>query len=133
MLHNFTPHQLVIYAADSKRVIAILPSEGNARAAEVVTPVGEVVFHDPDAGPGIAMIAVPAVEKQYRADFGDPTVKQVADLVADDEFVAVSLVTLQAMRAAGLDHANLVAPDTGPDSVVRDADGKILGVRRLQR
>ena len=34
---------------------------------------------------------------------------------------------------ANPDRNDLVCPDTGPDSVVRDKEGRILGVRRLQR
>jgi hypothetical protein len=36
-----------------------------------------------------------------------------------------------AQAVAGRD--DVVAPDTGPESVVRDAEGKIIGVRRFQK
>ncbi|MEM2991102.1 MAG: hypothetical protein QXQ02_07975, partial [Halobacteria archaeon] len=45
-------------------------------------------------------------------------------------FYIVSGVVLSAV---GDSRQDLLAPDTGPASVVRDGDGKIVGVRRLRR
>ena len=41
--------------------------------------------------------------------------------------------TFAAQAAAALGRVDVVAPDTGPDSALRDADGRIVGVRRFQR
>ena len=45
-------------------------------------------------------------------------------------YVASSLVAQAAARYGRID---VLAPDTGPESAVRDETGQITGVRRLQR
>ncbi|MCP3966695.1 MAG: hypothetical protein GY718_10145 [Lentisphaerae bacterium] len=67
-------------------------------------------------------IGVPVVLKGYGEIEGLPEPN-------DSTYLIVSILVLQ----AGRDHRpDLLAPDTGPDSVVRDEKGNILGVRRFQ-
>jgi hypothetical protein len=49
---------------------------------------------------------------------------------AEDTIYIVSLLVLQALKGQRTD---VVGPDTGPESAVRDADGRIVGVKRFQR
>jgi len=105
-LKNFTPHEVTIFSGD--KVIERVPSIGVARASEV--NVDAVPIND-----------IPTVLKHYDAVVGLP--KPCEGVV-----YIVSLPVLQASN-----RTDIVCPDTVPDSVVRDKDGKILGVRRLQR
>lgn len=105
-LKNFTPHEVVVFSGEE--VIERVQSIGVARASEVCV--------DSESINGI-----PVVAKRYDAVVGLP--EQCEGVIC-----IVSLPVLQAS-----DRADLVCPDTGPDSVVRDKDGKILGVRRFQR
>ena len=50
---------------------------------------------------------------------------------ADTVFV-VSRAVLEALAAAGTPRPDFVAPDTDRDSAVRDARGRVLGVRRFR-
>lgn len=106
-LRNFTPYELVIFDELGNTILR-LPSEGQIRVNEFVEDAGEVD-------------GVPVVTKLYG--------KAKLPELADGEYLVVSRVVLDAMP----DNDRLLAPDTGYNSVVRDKDGKILGVRRLQK
>ena len=105
-LLNFTPHEITVFSGEE--VIERVPSIGVARASEVCAE-------------SEAINGIPTVAKRYDAVVGLPETKE-------DVVYIVSLPVLQAS-----DRDDLVCPDTGPDSVVRDKDGKIIGVRRFQR
>jgi hypothetical protein len=104
-LKNFTPHEVTIYYEGS---MFVLPSIGVARASEVCIE-------------SEAINGIPTVAKRYDTIINLPE-------QCDGVIYIVSLPVLQAS-----DRSDLVCPDTGPDSVVRDKDGKIIGVRRFQR
>jgi hypothetical protein len=105
-LRNFTPHTLVVFD-DSGKVILSLPSEGQIRVNETIKDIGKI--HN-----------VPIVSKQYG--------KAHLPAYADDEWLVVSKIVLDAMP----DTPRLLAPDTSYNSVVKDKNSRILGVRRLQ-
>jgi hypothetical protein len=105
-LKNFTPHEVTVFSGEE--VVEHVQSIGVARVSEVCV--------DSEAINGI-----PTVAKRYDAVVGLPE-------PCDGVICIVSLPVLQVS-----DRPDLVCPDTGPDSVVRDKEGKILGVRRFQR
>jgi hypothetical protein len=69
---------------------------------------------------------------------GIPVVKTVFGDVAgipepqEGTTFVVSTLVLQALKESGAIRDDLVSPDTGNESVIRDDDGKIVGVRRFQ-
>jgi hypothetical protein len=64
-----------------------------------------------------------------RITYGD-----VENLLPPEEgtvYIVSTLVTL-ALREKGVMRADLLSPDTNADSVIRDKDGRVLGVKYLQ-
>lgn len=107
-LKNFTPHEITIISESGNEIIERIPSIGIARATEVCTASDDIN-------------GIPTTVKRYDAIVGLP----------EQEEGTICIVSLPVLQAS--DRSDLVCPDTGPDSVVRDSDGKIIGVRRLQR
>ena len=105
---NFTPHDFNLYADDGKTLLLSLPSEGQIRVSEEVVDKGLIG-------------GFPFVAKKYG--------KVTFTGYNPGDILIVSKVVLDACP----NNLDLVCPDTGPDSVVRDKNGKILGVRRFQR
>jgi hypothetical protein len=114
---NFTPHELTIVSEDGTPQL-VLPSEGQIRATEEI--VSESSIFDSEYN-----LEIPVVQKRY-------TITDDLPKASEGDVVIVSLIVLNAMRETGLDTSHFYAPDTGPDSVVRDEEGRIIGVRRLQ-
>lgn len=107
---NLTPHEIVI-VDDAGGAIARFPASGqtarvNSRAVDL----------PPVAG-------VPAVRTEYGDIDGLPKSQPGTIYI-------VSVIVAQALKQPRPD---VYIPDTGPDSVVRDADGKIVGVKRLMQ
>jgi len=68
---------------------------------------------------------------------GVPVVRTVFNNVTlpepqDGVVYIVSTVVLQALQQMGICRDDLVAPDTGPQSAVRDGTGQIVAIRRFQ-
>ena len=107
---NLTPHDIRIYDAEGKNVIATFPASGTvARVKSSTEIVGEVN--------GIEIACT---------TFGE--IEGLPDPQPGTKYI-VSLLVLQA--AAGK-RDDLIGPDTGPGSAVRDESGQIIGVRRFQ-
>lgn len=107
---NLTPHDVHVYDADGKQIIRTYPASGKVARVKSSTEItGEV--------DGILVA---------RTTFGE--IEGLPDSQSET-FYIVSLLVLQA--AAGK-RDDLIGPDTGPGSVVRDENGQILGVRRFQ-
>ena len=64
------------------------------------------------------------VEKKYDNIAGLPEPEE-------DVYLIVSFMAMDAGKKIG--RTDLLCPDTGPDSVIRDESGRIIGVKRLQR
>ncbi|MEK4951905.1 hypothetical protein NST12_16560 [Bacillus sp. FSL W8-1127] len=109
---NLTPHTLTIVDDSGRAILSVAPSGNVARVATQQTVVGNVA--------GIDVV---------RTVFGD-----VDGLPAPqpDTVYIVSTLVLQALKANGVDRDDVVAPDTSPTSVIRNADGQIVGVKRFQ-
>lgn len=107
---NLTPHGVVV-RPDGGQEITIPPSGMVARVSTVATPT-------------VPLDGLPVVCHVY----GD-----IAGLPAPAEHTAylVSAIVMSALRDAGAARTDIYAPDTSPDSVVRDEAGKIVAVRRL--
>ena len=106
---NFTPHDVVVYAENGIDILMTIPSDGCARTVE-------------DCTVGTPVCGIPTVIKNYCQIEGLPEYDP-------DCIDIVSLIVLQ----SSIDRRkNLVCPDTGPDSIVRDEKGRFIGVRRFQ-
>lgn len=109
---NLTPHALNIVDADGNTILSVAPSGTVARVTTQQTVVGNIA--------GIDIV---------RTVFGD-----IDGLPAPqpDTVYVVSTLVLQALKDAGVSRNDVVAPDTSPQSAVRNADGQIVGVKRFQ-
>ena len=103
---NLTPHDITIVRDDGN--ITIPKSGMVARVAEIVTAA-------PDIN-GIPCVATRMGEIQNLPAPEAGTVYIVSPLVA-----------------GATDRTDVVCPDTGSDSVVRDGNGNIRGVKRLRK
>lgn len=110
-LRNFTPHALHLYLADGT-VREILPEGPVPRLEETVEPCG-------------AVDGIPVVRTEFGAVVGWPT-----DVGPDDVPIVNALLGDRIAERLGI---RVYSPDTGPASAVRDAQGRIVGVRRLRR
>lgn len=108
---NLTPHDITVFLSNDEK--KIYPRSGRvARVSVKAEPIGEVD-------------GVPTVQIEYGEIEGLPE-------RPDGNYYIVSVLVLQA--AERLDHPMLpwlLAPDTGPESAVRDDQGRIVGVRRF--
>jgi len=108
-LINLTPHEIKIVGEDGE-VKAVIPPSG--KVARVKTKQTVVGFVDD----------IPIV----KTTFGD--VEGLPEPQPNTVYIVSSLVA-QAIK--GRD--DIVAPDTSPNGVVRDNEGRIVGVKRFQR
>ncbi|GIQ63596.1 hypothetical protein PACILC2_21640 [Paenibacillus cisolokensis] len=107
---NLTPHDVKVYDADAKSVIRVYPASGKiARVKSQAVVVGEAN--------GIEVV---------RTKFDE-----IVDLPGPQPGTKY-IVSLLVLQAAAGTRDDLIGPDTGFASVVRDAEGNILGVRRFQ-
>ena len=127
---NLTPHPMVVYGEDAKTVLCTIPSSGVVRVqTEPQRPCGTLgiswqCLKDPvDERP----VSVSLVTPQKPTNL-TPESQELLEQFKDCH-VIVSLFCPPALRH--WPH-HVLTPDSGPDSVVRDAEGKILGVRRFE-
>ena len=109
-LVNLTPHALVVRLNDGTER-RIEPSGTIARVATTAREVGTVN-------------GIPVVETTYGDIEGLPAPE-------DGTVYIVSSLVLAAARASG--RADVLAPDTSPESAIRDDAGRIVAVRRFTR
>ncbi len=110
-LVNLTPHALVVYDESGKTPLATLEVAGKMARVKTLALDDGVVEIDGRTVPVVA------------TTFGE--VEDLPDPKPDTTYV-VSILVVQALRGR---RSDVVAPDTGPASVVRDGAGQILGVR----
>jgi hypothetical protein len=113
-IKNLTPHAINVGAL-------ALPSEGNARVTEIVTPSADLELD-------IGQIATCRVK--YGAVEGLPP----SDWTRGEDgwsgtYYVVSAMTASAVRASGDFRDDLLCPG----EVVRDGAGKVVGCRSLRR
>lgn len=109
-LTNLTAHPLKFFTPSG--VLEVQPSGQLARVFTHSHPIGEIA--------GMAVV---------RPVFGDIT--GLPD-PSDDQVFVVSQLVLTALRLAGVQRQDVVAPDTTPvGGAIRDAAGRVQGVTRL--
>jgi len=108
-LVNLTPHEIRVVGEDGEERLVIPPSGKVARVRTEQTTVGQVNN-------------IPVVRTMY----GD-----VEGLPEPSENTLYIVSTLVAQAVPYRD--DVVAPDTSPNGVVRDEEGRIIGVKRFQR
>jgi len=112
MLINLTPHKITIRTADGESQI---PPSGMI----VRLPSRTELLHNLEIQGGLR---VPVVQQRY-------TVPELPPVQEGVFYIASSLV---AQQAAAIGRRDVLAPDTGPESAIRDANGNIVAVSRLQ-
>jgi hypothetical protein len=117
-LVNLTSHELNVYNSEGKVILSIPPPKD--------TPIPRVSIKSEVVG----TIDVDGVEVPIRrVVYGD-----VENLPPPEEgtiYVVSTFITL-ALRDKGIKREDLLSPDTNTDSVIRDKDGRVLGVKYLQ-
>jgi len=109
-VENLTPHKIVVYDSSGERVVLeVEPSDTVAR----VTPKQEELFR---------IGSVPVAKTEFGEVEGLPEPKKCTAYV-------VSTLVLNALKGKRPD---VVAPDTSPQSVIRDEEGRIKGIKRFQ-
>jgi len=114
---NLTPHEVTIFDAEGKNVIMRIPPSGVVARVETVS---EIIGYC-DAG----QVKIPVRATRYGEIRGLPEAKKGVIYI-------VSTVVLLALKAKGIKRNDVVAPDTNPDSVVRDEQGRVIGVKYFQ-
>ena len=111
---NLTPHELTLVGGNDTVIGRIAPTGQVARVITQATRVGQVM---------VGGYEVPIVSTAYGK------VENLPKRQIDTTYV----VSIMVVQALGGKRSDVVAPDTGPQSVVRDAQGQIKGVRRFTR
>ena len=113
-LVNLTPHDVVLFSTEGDEVIATIPASGTVARVAVEHRISESVVFDG--------FSVDIVNTEYG---------RVANLPDEDgpTYIVSSIV----LMAIGDTRSDVVAPDTSSVSVVRDNEGRIVGVRRFTR
>ncbi len=109
-LINCTPHAIRV-VRENGEVLEIPPSGISIRVDTAQEVVGEID-------------GIPVVKTVFKS-------VQLPDPQENTVYI-VSTVVLQAVKELGIYKGDLVAPDTGPGSVIRDANGQVVGIRRFQ-
>lgn len=104
MFVNLTPHDVQIF--DSRMCSVTIPPTGLARVEE-------------DIRPGRDDLGIQCVIKNYGRVTGIPA-------PVDGVIYVVSVLVF-----AATDRLDVVCPDSGPDSAIRDENGRIVGVKRF--
>lgn len=108
-LINLTPHPIHICGSDGNVIRTIQPEKVPARVASKTIQAAPVD-------------GIPVTITEFGSVEGLP--EPAADVV-----YIVSMLVQQALP----ERTDLLRPDTGPANVVRDAEGKIVGVKALAR
>lgn len=106
---NLTPHEIVV-VSNGKRIV--YPPSG-----QVARLISSARHLNIEGLPEVVEIEYVGVEGLPQPEFD--TVYLTSQLVAQ--------------YAAGIGRLDVLAPDTDPESVVRDKEGRIIAVRRLLR
>jgi hypothetical protein len=110
---NLTAHEIVIYDEEGKNVILRIPPSGKiARVATDSRVIGRIDN-------------IPIRKTFYGEVIGLPDPRP-------GTIYLVSTVLLMALKEKGINRPDVLAPDTTSDSVIRDPEGRIIGVKYLQ-
>lgn len=115
---NLTPHDINLFDPSGSKRILTIPSQGVVRAKMETEPLG--ILYTDDG------IALPIVNATYGPPEGP--LPEFSDEVA----IIVSHIAAQSILSHHPEWTgHILVPDTGPGSVVRDENGRILGVRQF--
>ena len=112
---NLTPHAITIILPDGQK-LEIPPSGTVARVSVKAKEVGKLEY---------AGMEVPIVKLEYGDVVGLPEPQE-------GTIYLVSTLVLMALKDKGIKRNDVFSPDTSPESAIRDSQGRIIGVRRLQ-
>ena len=105
---NLTPHDIRVVLDDGREIN--IPASGTVARVNATAKTVDTIN------------GVPVV----RTSFGD-----VQGLPEPQEG-RIYIVSTLVLQALGGQRNDVVAPDTGPQSVIRDESGRIVGIRRFQ-
>ena len=112
-LVNLTPHDIVIYHEDGETVKLVIKASGQvARATARRKKIGEIN-------------GIPVYRNEFSEVEGLPKPKRGVIYI-------VSSLVQQALKLRGIKRKDVVSPDTSPEGVVRDKNGRILGTKGFQ-
>jgi len=109
---NLTPHEVVVMSEGGEEILRVPPSGQVARVSVKSEVVGEVN-------------GIPIRKTVYGDIVGLPEPRS-------NTIYIVSTIVLIALKDKGIHRNDVVSPDTNPDSVVRDSQGRIVGVKYFQ-
>lgn len=126
VLLNYTPHDVHLYGPDGK---TLLHTWGR-QATPVLLPLD--IDYDRKRPPlYTGGVEVPLVDPPT---YGDLTWPDISELTTKNACGLIVSQLVGERTSRGTIHGGafkLYTPDTGPESVVRDAEGRIIGCRRL--
>jgi|Deesub1362A_J573_1020465.scaffolds.fasta_scaffold03301_3 hypothetical protein len=130
---NMTPHAITIVGEDGLVKLVIPPSGKVARVRTEQTIVGSINTISIVKTELGDVEGVPTVCSNCHFDSADCVYKPRGLGACEDqepaEIYVVSSLVAQALKG----RKDVVAPDTSPQGVVRDENGRIVGVKRFQR
>ena len=110
---NLTPHEVTVYSEDGKEVVLRIPPSGTiarvSTTSKIIKKVDGVLIR----------------KTEYNKIEGLPEPQE-------DTIYIVSTVLLIALKEKGIMRDDVIAPDTNPDSVIRDSQGRVIGVKYFQ-
>lgn len=129
-LINLTPHPVRIYDSGGTSIALNLPSHGSLRTEEKIVRTEQLDSYD------LKLEVVDTLFGDLYLDTNEQTPAGVQLLEGNLPCVPgrVYIVSVFAGGHPSLrGRSDVVQPDTGPESVVRDEDGRLSGVRRFRR
>ncbi len=120
---NCTPHAVTIYAPTGDTILTTIPP--GPHLVRVLTPPQRPVESVEINGVDVTVVT----PQDFAA--GEVTGVPPCDEFEQDR-TALIVGVIGAEAVAKIWRGPVYVTDTGPESVVRDADGRFIGVRRLQ-
>jgi hypothetical protein len=110
---NLTPHEIVVYDQTGQNIILRIPPSGTVcRVSTISKVVGEIN-------------GIPVRKTVYGEIENLPPPQP-------DAIYITSTLVLIALKDKGIRRDDVIATDTTSDSVIRDKDGKIIGIKYFQ-
>lgn len=124
---NFTPHPVSIVMPGSREAF-VFPSMGNCRATSRQRRAHAYDWETGNVVEAPGEVATTEIEVLYPPEFTG--VEFAPTEPPQGETVIVSIVAAPVLAKSRPD-LTVYVPDTGPESAVRDEEGRIRGVRRM--
>jgi len=118
---NLTPHPINLVDPATNKVFLTIPPSG--KVARVKTMQKTVKTIDFDLNGYLTSVDIKKTEYGEIENLPEPQPNTI---------YIVSTIVLVALRDKGIKRDDIVAPDTTPNSVVRDEKGNIIGVKGFQ-